>query len=249
MSMAKSRRIEPWPIKIARRDAWVLPLLFPLALSPVVAGFITIEALAPGTPWPEPFPSLLPLVGPFSSFLAVTMLVLAVVMSVSTRVFDPEGRRRKRWLLLGIAALSSLGYQLWPSQYSQSQGEAFTHIENDSRLVESLGAFREEKGHYPDLLDELVPDYLASVPTPGLAGYPRFIYRREGEDFILSVPFQTWAEMNGDLSYRSIPKNVLKADFWRYGRWRFESSPNPRDVIKEVVCPHHRNPPSNASVR
>jgi hypothetical protein len=54
-------------------------------------------------------------------------------------------------------------------------------------IVQQLVQFRNEKGIFPENLDELVPHHFSSIPTP-LAGSPKWKYRRtsDGGDFTLT---------------------------------------------------------------
>ena len=61
-------------------------------------------------------------------------------------------------------------------------------------MVGALEAYHSERGTYPPSLDELVPDYLPSVPDPAW-GLGRWTYRRYAGDaagapvyFSLAVP-------------------------------------------------------------
>jgi hypothetical protein len=46
------------------------------------------------------------------------------------------------------------------------------------RVVEALERYRREYGIYPRSLQDLVPRYVASVPSPASLGYPKFTYVR-----------------------------------------------------------------------
>jgi hypothetical protein len=48
-------------------------------------------------------------------------------------------------------------------------------------LVEAISKFSKEKGHPPSSLQELVPEYLASVPDTGMGAYPKYEYEVGGE--------------------------------------------------------------------
>jgi hypothetical protein len=49
-------------------------------------------------------------------------------------------------------------------------------------IVRALAAYREDHGHYPEALAELVPGYLDRLPSTGLMGYPKYWYRKGYHD-------------------------------------------------------------------
>jgi hypothetical protein len=54
---------------------------------------------------------------------------------------------------------------------------AFHQLADRSRpLVESVRAFERKYGHPPHSLDVLVPEFIATVPATGIAGYPTYQY-------------------------------------------------------------------------
>jgi hypothetical protein len=48
----------------------------------------------------------------------------------------------------------------------------------------AIGLFQEDRGRWPETLEELCPEYLAAVPLDPYAGQP-LIYRRDGDGFVL----------------------------------------------------------------
>jgi hypothetical protein len=43
-------------------------------------------------------------------------------------------------------------------------------------LIDAIESYRTDNGAYPESLDQLVPEYLESIPDTGLAMYPEFEY-------------------------------------------------------------------------
>jgi hypothetical protein len=73
------------------------------------------------------------------------------------------------------APFGLLGAQARCEMYQQLQDVAI-----------SLALYRSDAGHYPEKLDELVPKYLAAVPTDMFLKQPtQFRYRREGDAYVL----------------------------------------------------------------
>ncbi len=96
-------------------------------------------------------------------------------------------------------------------------------------LVDAVHAYEKTEGRPPNSLEDLVPKYLDSVPSTGLAGYPHYkIYK--GEDsplwqdnpWVMCVP--AGRLMNGDL-FLYFPKQNYPADessaFERMGAWAY----------------------------
>jgi len=61
-------------------------------------------------------------------------------------------------------------------------------------ILSALARYQQDKGKYPEALNELVPDYLEAIPATGVDKYPRFYYfkapRHElsGGSYELGVP-------------------------------------------------------------
>ena len=82
------------------------------------------------------------------------------------------GRRSALW---GLAALISFGVSTVKSSYG---------VAGERAIITAVHRYHDERGRYPETLDELVPRFLPSVPrsrrTPGL--FRRFEYDRYGDD-------------------------------------------------------------------
>lgn len=50
------------------------------------------------------------------------------------------------------------------------------------RIVRAIAQYRNDKGEYPDRLEELIPAYLERVPYTGMIAYPTFDYARDRND-------------------------------------------------------------------
>jgi hypothetical protein len=56
-------------------------------------------------------------------------------------------------------------------------------------LIEAIARYHDARKRYPDRLGDLVPDFLPSVPSTGMRGYPSYEYERFRED----VPYDPGA--------------------------------------------------------
>lgn len=97
-------------------------------------------------------------------------------------------------------------------------------------IVDAIKAFEKKNGHPPGSLDELVPDYLDSVPTTGIGSWPEFCYhtknpnRHEGNEWDLNatVPGVPGFGLGlGHLMYfprQNYPEGSIRIGTWGY--WR-----------------------------
>ena len=84
-----------------------------------------------------------------------------------------------------LFVISFLGVLRWTSARRTA---AFTRAAmNGAPIVAALKSYRIDNGNYPDKLPQLVPEYVPSLPTTGLIGYPQFTYRN-GYNDIVAVP-------------------------------------------------------------
>jgi hypothetical protein len=77
-----------------------------------------------------------------------------------------------------IAIAEAVVWQNWTEPVQRSQVRA-----DGDRLVFALESFHERAGHYPDALDELVPNEIDHVPTQP-DGSP-FWYTTDGTNYII----------------------------------------------------------------
>ena len=55
--------------------------------------------------------------------------------------------------------------------------DAFHSLAERSKpLVEAIFAYEKQQGEPPNELNDLVPDFLSSVPSTGMGGYPQYDY-------------------------------------------------------------------------
>jgi hypothetical protein len=47
-----------------------------------------------------------------------------------------------------------------------------------SQLINAIEEYRLQNGKYPDLLTDLVPNYISNIPGTGMCGYPTFEYEK-----------------------------------------------------------------------
>jgi hypothetical protein len=102
--------------------------------------------------------------------------------------------------------------------------------ERGQPIVDAIKAYEKKNGHPPSSLDELVPDYLDSVPTTAIGAWPEFYYRtrnpnrHEGNEWDLSaiVPGNPgFGLAPGDLMYyprQNYPEGSILIGTWQYYR-------------------------------
>jgi hypothetical protein len=116
----------------------------------------------------------------------------------------------------------------WGSYGREERIERVT--ERGQPIVDAIKAYENKNGHPPASLDELVPDYLDTVPTTGIGAWPKFYYhtghpdRSEGNEWDLSalVPGNPGLGLGlGNLIYyplQNYPDSFIPVNGWGY--WR-----------------------------
>jgi hypothetical protein len=162
---------------LATAPAWVFPLGGILAFSPsqLVSKF-------------GHFLMYMELIGSFGMLSAI-----GVFFSSPILLFFKQ-YRRYAVLSLVLAVIFIPCYAggiFWELQIRFEQME---HVAERGRpIVDAIEAFEKKNGHPPGSLDELVPDYLDTLPTTGIGACPEFYYHtgkpnvNEGNEWILSA--------------------------------------------------------------
>jgi len=110
-----------------------------------------------------------------SMIFAASMLVcLMSIPFVFAGLFVKEARG---WsLLLLLAALAALMGGIWSARYAKSIRQAgleeFTG--RSQTLIEAIKSYEAQHGRPPDSLEDLVPQFIAEVPTTGMSAYPEY---------------------------------------------------------------------------
>lgn len=104
--------------------------------------------------------------------------------------------RRQAAFALPLAAVfigASYAGGCWGIELRMSAFDALAV--RSTTLVSAIEQFEKEKGGPPRSLEQLVPDYLDTVPSTGMGGYPEYEYvsgdqaaNCEGNDWVLLVP-------------------------------------------------------------
>lgn len=91
-------------------------------------------------------------------------------------------------ILVGLSA-SLLG-GCWLTPWAPAPGEgpkAERYYQRAEPIIDALATFHDERGHYPQSLDKLVPDYIASDRAPD--GDWDFAYERTDEAYVLAFGY------------------------------------------------------------
>jgi hypothetical protein len=59
-------------------------------------------------------------------------------------------------------------------------------IDRTTELVEGIEKFRQAKGHYPETLTTLSPEFISKIPSTGIMGIDQFQYEKRGDTYNLS---------------------------------------------------------------
>ena len=163
--------------------------IFLLLASPL--GWIGVSSLAFLIPsgWPAPKPGIGMVLVPFwlvGAFVApITLLAAAVT---------------KRRIELAAAAIGVCLLMWTTFEPSRQLVRLATYrglstiAGSAAPITDALDRHHTDRGAYPQNLDELVPKYLAEVPSTGLSAFPQFEYFRSEthhppKGYELSVPF------------------------------------------------------------
>lgn len=91
-------------------------------------------------------------------------------------------------------------------------------------LIDAIEKYRDEKGQYPEKLDNLVPDYLEEIPFTGMCIYPEFAYKRIETVKCQPRKGSAWMKMDtGGYELYVDTARLLSFDSFRY--WPSKSYP------------------------
>ncbi len=115
-----------------------------------------------------------------------------------------------------------------------SEKELTGYAENGNKIVQALKAYHRKSGHYPEKLEELVPEYLKKIPLSEEGDGESFIYYKIPEDdqkkdkyyygFLLSVFADNWRMLLTPRSTKRLKYNPSE----KYPRRKWE---NPKKRI------------------
>lgn len=161
--------------------------------------------------------------------LVAGTIFLVIPCSIVFLIFSKLRTFGLRLLLLSVIYLAT-GTALGSAADSIRNASFHDLAERSMPLVEAVKAFEKAKGHPPKTLDELVPTYLDSVPSTGLAADPHYeIHMGEessmwkGNPWVLCVPVSR-GTLNWDL-FLYFPNQNYPPDersaFERMGDWGY----------------------------
>jgi hypothetical protein len=116
--------------------------------------------------------------------LAVLGFLVAIVYLVFVPALLCFGRHRRRALHNVALAVVFIGCFVGGLVWGRfvRQGELERLPSRAQPLVDAITAYETKNGRPPDSLDELVPDYLSSIPDTGVGYDPRFSYFKLSPD-------------------------------------------------------------------
>lgn len=170
---------------------------------------------------------------PLSS-LFLTPFVLSVIASPLLLILVPFRKTRPFAIptlvfslvsLIAISAGSRLGGTI--------RMAAFDSLGQKSMgLVQAIEDFQHARGHLPSQLDELVPDFLPTIPSTGMSAYPHFEYHAAADTpeqhsgnpwvLILHTPmgFPNW-DMFMYFPHQNYPERGYGGRIQRLGNWAY----------------------------
>jgi hypothetical protein len=151
---------------------------------------------------------------------------VGIVASAPFLLF-PTKRRRALRVLAVCLAFVALSTVLGAIE-RDIRMDAFERLAERSRpLVDAVGRFEREKGHPPDALSDLVPEFLPTVPGTQIGAYPEYEYvsghraASYGDRWALVVPAPRGG-INADHFY-FVPSRRYPpyGGFERVGEWAY----------------------------
>ena len=94
-------------------------------------------------------------------------------------------------------------------------------ISRGDQIVAAIGSFERDQGRVPASLEELVPKYLAKIPTTEAAICPEFSYGGDSRSWEIAVGLTQWILDDTRLLYHSDQQYGGCA--YRYGPWALSS--------------------------
>ncbi len=158
----------PWRVVLWRQRGWwlaamVLPLL-------VLLGQVMPVMDLPSWLW------LLAVMAGFAGGAALLTTLLVSLSGVLVVVLSRQTIRDRLVIAAGVAVLLACGLYCVRTSKSWRRAELVRVARESRPLVTALDRYRAEHGQYPCALDDLMPDYLPSLPRTGMVAYPQFMY-------------------------------------------------------------------------
>ena len=170
-------------------------------------------------------------------FLLGLLFVLALacfVAAASSPIFTVGFLFCKKYRRYVSACLAAwvLSWSSWSLRHSFSSLRTAGLVKITQRakpLINAIETYRQQKGHYPNQLQDLVPEFLNGIPYTGAVGYPDFEYQlAKGGSLFLSYEvrvktpsgginwdvFVYWPEKN-------YPSEMYGGSVERIGDWAY----------------------------
>lgn len=160
------------------------------------------------------------LAAPFFIFLALAVLVLAALVSRSSRLRRFRGTMAWFGLLLLLATMAG---QILSDKL---RDDALNRLSRTAApLVQAIGAYEARHGRAPETLDALIPDFLAALPATGIPAAPVWQYESFAPDhsgvgrWWLSARVGLIGEVTFYPESGCAPVACTAGGKWRYWQW------------------------------
>ncbi len=115
------------------------------------------------------------------SMLGIFVGVILFLVTLVGLVFRGGSRISELIWIAGLCALLSSVPAMLVSREIRKNG--FQQMaERTKPLITAIKKFEKQKGHAPEALAELVPEFLPAVPTTGIGAYPEYRYEQFEDD-------------------------------------------------------------------
>ena len=167
-----------------------------------------------------------------STFLGVILGILGLIFRVKKAEGSQVGALAVFCGICTVVMMIAIG------SGGNFEHKAFrTIIVRGGPLTAAIQQFQVKNGAPPGGLDELVPDFIAAIPDPGVGAYPKYQYVRnpnpakyDGNPWVLFVNVSTDDLMQDLLIFypnQNYPVNPIGRNVKRLGDWAIIGTPRP----------------------
>lgn len=158
----------------------------------------------------------------------LTMIMAAVITLVffaGLLLSGFDNKNKKQWMnIAGLALVSGLYLAFTSMCGTAIQSRAcYNFAERLQPLVASVDAYKRDHNELPKKLEDLVPEYLKTLPSTGIGILPDYDLRRVRDSWQLVV-----SDPNANAEFVYLPDPPLPAfdsrETWSDGHWKFHAN-------------------------
>jgi hypothetical protein len=122
-------------------------------------------------------------------FIWLACITLSIILTILSVVFV-KGIYRKALIIILVTVLIILPWSFAIRLGDQIRHKAFVHLADNSKpLIAAIESYRQHNKELPKSLNDLVPEFLTSVPGTRMAAYPAYTYlvEEQGKAYALVI--------------------------------------------------------------